>query len=311
MYALYLVLLLLLLPQAAVGQTACPHIEVKVLTLNVTDLPMPAYLAESLYYGFDAALRSRNYTVGENVRVTLVNKSTTMAGSGKAIENALKNDSSIFIIANVIGDATLRKYLPVIEREKVISFAPFTGSTVVRRWSPYLYFVRAHPLAELFALIRYALSHLRVRRLGFMYLQGVAFGDEEYDAAEDAMMKFGYELIGVFSVESSLTRGAKKAAFDAAWEAFADTLPQAVIVFGAPIKDTAEFIKRMLTDKRTAGAYLLVPSAVQEITVETWRSAVKDGLKFVPGQVIATGTDPLADDTRYEVIQRFQGVMRG
>ncbi|KAF8291366.1 hypothetical protein TcYC6_0122160 [Trypanosoma cruzi] len=40
-YALYLVLLLLLLPQSGVGQAACPEIKVKVLTLNVTDLPVP------------------------------------------------------------------------------------------------------------------------------------------------------------------------------------------------------------------------------------------------------------------------------
>ncbi|RNC32505.1 receptor-type adenylate cyclase [Trypanosoma cruzi] len=39
-YALYLVLLLLLLPQSGVGQAACPEIKVKVLTLNVTDLPV-------------------------------------------------------------------------------------------------------------------------------------------------------------------------------------------------------------------------------------------------------------------------------
>ncbi|KAF8279703.1 hypothetical protein TcBrA4_0102920 [Trypanosoma cruzi] len=77
-YALYLVLLLLLLPQSGVGQAACPEIEVKVLTLNVTDLPIPAYITESLHHGFVAALWSRNYVVGDNVRVTLINKSTTM-----------------------------------------------------------------------------------------------------------------------------------------------------------------------------------------------------------------------------------------
>ncbi|KAF5219180.1 hypothetical protein ECC02_007876 [Trypanosoma cruzi] len=309
-YALYLVLLLLLLPQSGVGQAACPEIEVKVLTLNVTDLPIPTYLSESLYHGFVAALWSRNYIVGDNVRVTLINKLTTMAESGKAVEEALKANPSIFILANVIGDATLEYYLPVIRNRKIISFAPFTGSTVIRGWDPYLYFVRADPLAELFALIRYALTFLRVRRLGFMYLEDVSFGDEEYEATKNVMTRFGYNLSGVFAVKSSLAHEAENSVFDAAWEAFANTLPQAVIVFGAPIKDTAKFIKRMLTDNRTASAYLLVPSAVQDITVETWRSAVAGGIKFVSGQVIATGTNPLADDTRYAAIRRFQDVMR-
>ncbi|EAN97111.1 receptor-type adenylate cyclase, putative [Trypanosoma cruzi] len=309
-YALYLVLLLLLLPQSGVGQAACPEIEVKVLTLNVTDLPIPTYLSESLYHGFVAALWSRNYIVGDNVRVTLINKLTTMAESGKAVEEAFQANPSIFILANAIGDATLEYYLPVIRNREIISFAPFTGSTVIRGWDPYLYFVRADPLAELFALIRYALTFLRVRRLGFMYLEDVSFGDEEYEATKNVMTRFGYNLSGVFAVKSSLAHEAENSVFDAAWEAFANTRPQAVIVFGAPVKDTAKFVQRMLTDNRTAGAYLLAPSAVQDVAVETWRSAVKDDIKFVSGQVITTVTNPLADDTRYAAIRRFQDVMR-
>ncbi|PBJ72393.1 receptor-type adenylate cyclase [Trypanosoma cruzi cruzi] len=309
-YALYLVLLLLLLPQSGVGQAACPEIEVKVLTLNVTDSPMPAYLTESLYYGFVAALWSRNYVVGDNVRVTLINKSTRIAESGKAVEEAFQANPDIFILAVSMGDATLHYYLTVIRNREIVSFAPFTGSTVIRGWDPYLYFVRADPLAELFTLIRYALTFLRVRRLGFMYLEGVFFGDYEYEATKNVMTRFGYNLSGVFAVKSSLTHEAESSVFDAAWEAFANTLPQAVIVFGAPIKDTAKFIQRMLTDNRTAGAYLLAPSAVQEITVETWRSAVAGGIKFVSGQVITTGTNPVARDIQYAAIRRFQDVMR-
>ncbi|EAN82586.1 putative receptor-type adenylate cyclase [Trypanosoma cruzi] len=41
-----------------------------------------------------------------------------------------------------------------------------------------------------------------------------------------------------------------------------------------------------------------------------WRAAVAGGVEFVPGQVITTGTNPLAKDTQYEAIQRFQEVMR-
>ncbi|RNE95517.1 receptor-type adenylate cyclase [Trypanosoma rangeli] len=39
----------------------------------------------------------------------------------------------------------------------------------------------------------------------------------------------------------------------------------------------------MLADGRTAGAYLLAPSAVQDVVFETWRAVVADGgAKFVP-----------------------------
>ncbi|KAF8300135.1 putative receptor-type adenylate cyclase [Trypanosoma cruzi] len=143
-----------------------------------------------------------------------------------------------------------------------------------------------------------------------MYLQGVSFGDREYAQAQRVMSRMGYELSGVFSVESSVTGVARKEVFDAAWEAFAETRPQAVIVFGSPINDTAEFVRRMLTDRRTAGAYLLAPSVLQDLVLRVWRAAVAGGVEFVPGQVITTGTNPLAKDTQYEAIQRFQEVMR-
>ncbi|RNE97080.1 receptor-type adenylate cyclase [Trypanosoma rangeli] len=117
---------------------------------------------------------------------------------------------------------------------------------------------------ELLALLRFAVTRLRVLRLGFMYLQNVSFGDRECKLAQRVMSGMGYKLSGVFTVKSSLTGEADPKEFDAAWERFAVTRPQAVIVFGSPLSDTAKFIVKMLTDDRTASAYLLVPSALQE-----------------------------------------------
>ncbi|ESL05226.1 receptor-type adenylate cyclase, partial [Trypanosoma rangeli SC58] len=125
------------------------------------------------------------------------------------------------------------------------------------------------------------------------------------------MSGMGYKLSGVFNMRSAGPRGTDPREFDAAWERFAATRPQAVIVFGSPISDTKKFIKKMLTDHRTAGAYLLAPSAVQDVALENWRAVVADGgAKFVPGQVISTGVNPLAKDMEYEAIEHFQGVMR-
>ncbi|EKF33074.1 receptor-type adenylate cyclase, putative [Trypanosoma cruzi marinkellei] len=195
-------------------------------------------------------------------------------------------------------------------RHGLVSFAPFTGSSLVRGWNPNFYFLRADPAAELLALQRHALAHLRVRRLGFIYMEGDYFGGIEYELAERAVSGMDYELSGVFSVEGSVTGGAKKEVFDAAWKAFADTQPQAVIVLGSPIKDAVKFVRRMLTDKRTAGAYLLAPSVLQDLVLRVWRAAVAGGVDFLPGQVSTTGTNPLAKDKQCEATQRFQKVMR-
>ncbi|KEG07006.1 receptor-type adenylate cyclase, partial [Trypanosoma grayi] len=223
----------------------------------------------------------------------------------------MEEHKDIIALQGIIIDDIVRLATPALEKYSLVAFAPITGSGAVREWNPNLYFLRADPKGELLALIRYSLSFLRVYRLGFMYLQNVAFGDEEYTHAVKLLAMVGYELCGVFTLESSLTGSADDGVFNATWEEFAATRPQAVIVFGAPVKDTAKFITRMLTDKRTAGAYLLSPGVLQDFVVSTWREAVDGGVPFVSGQILTTGPNPLAKDTHYEAIQRFQTVMRG
>ncbi|KEG05894.1 receptor-type adenylate cyclase, partial [Trypanosoma grayi] len=172
------------------------------------------------------------------------------------------------------------------------------------------YFVRTSPAAEVLGLLRHAVSFLLVRRLGFMYLQGLSFGDKEYQIAQQTMSKMGEEFSGVFTLNGSYTGSADDAVFNAEWEKFAATRPQAVIVFGARVNDTVKFIKRMITNTSTADAYLLGPFALQDILLSTWREAVAGGAKFVNGRLITTGTNPLAKDTRYNAIKRFKNEMK-
>ncbi|PWV05981.1 putative receptor-type adenylate cyclase [Trypanosoma cruzi] len=49
---------------------------------------------------------------------------------------------------------------------------------------------------------------------------------------------------------------------------------------------------------------------LQDYFLRAWHGAMAGGVEFVPGQVITTGTSPLAKDTQYEAIQRFQNVMQ-
>ncbi|KAF8295696.1 receptor-type adenylate cyclase [Trypanosoma cruzi] len=305
---LFFALLLLLDLPYAVAQPSGGDRVVKVVSFEFGITLLDAF-SRNIMAGFNASLHSRNNSIMNGVRVEIVEKKTKFTNYASDLSAALKADNDIFAVVGHCGDKLLLNIKDVLAERDVVAFSPFTGSSLVRGWNPNFYFLRAEPAAELLALLRHALAHLRVRRLGFMYLQGVSFGDREYAQAQRVMSRMGYELSGVFSVESSVTGVATKV-FDAAWEAFAETRPQAVIVFGSPINDTAKFVKRMLTDRRTAGAYLLAPSVLQDIVLRVWRAAVAGGVEFVPGQVITTGTNPLAKDTQYEAIQRFQEVMR-
>ncbi|KAF5216192.1 hypothetical protein ECC02_011059 [Trypanosoma cruzi] len=305
-----LLLLALFSPQGAASQSAVTDIHVKLWIMRKMNQVRLKGTPLAFYSGMNASLWSRNCTVAEGVRVEVVEKEEAQEGNIAVLEEEIRKDENVLALVGKQSKEFLQLVLPLLWKYDLVSFAPFTGSSLVRGWNPSLYFVRADPAAELLALLRHAWTHLRVHRLGFMYLQGVSFGDREYEQAQRVMLGMGYNLSGVFTVKSSVSGGAKKEVFDAAWKAFAKTQPQAVIVFAPPIQDTVKFINRMLTDNRTAGAYLLAPLMLQDYFLRAWHGAVAGGVEFVPGRVITTGTSPLAKDTQYEAIQRFQNVMQ-
>ncbi|ORC86661.1 receptor-type adenylate cyclase, partial [Trypanosoma theileri] len=307
---LCLIHLLVYTPHSALCQgTGIKNDTVKLLAFRLIDYPVSANLINGIDAGFNASLFSYNFTTVEGVRVEIILKETAIAKIGATVDDAINEHPEIMAVQGPFGDAPLSYAMSAIKKHNLVAFGPLTISSNVRTWDPNLYFVRPDPGAELLAMVRHAIGSLRVRRLGFMYLQGVAYGDLEYVQLLNVLSKIGYELSSVFTVKSSLTVPAEDALFNATWEAFADTRPQAVLIFGSPLQDTAKFIQRMLTDKRTAGAYLLGPSGVQEMLVRVWRRAVEAGVPFVSGQVITTGTNPLATDTRYVAMERFQTAM--
>ncbi|PWU99315.1 putative receptor-type adenylate cyclase [Trypanosoma cruzi] len=311
-YLFFALLLLLALfsPQGAASQAAVTDTHVRLWLMRKMNQVRLKGTPLAFYSGMNASLWARNCTVAEGVRVEVVEKEEVQEGNIAILEEEIRKDKNVLALVGKQSGEFLQLVLPLLKKYDLVSFAPFTGSSLVRGWNPNLYFVRADPAVELLALLRHAWTHLRVHRLGFMYLQGVSFGDREYAQAQRVMLGMGYNLSGVFTVKSSMSRGAKKEVFDAAWKAFAKTQPQAVIVFGPPIQDTVKFIKRMLTDYRTAGAYLLAPLMLQDFFLRAWQGAVAGGVELVPGQVITTGTSPLAKDIQYAAIQRFQRVMR-
>ncbi|RHW71110.1 hypothetical protein DPX39_080053900 [Trypanosoma brucei equiperdum] len=151
---------------------------------------------------------------------------------------AVQNKSELPIVLGPVGDETTLHLTSELEKFGIVAFSPFTGSSDVRVWKKSLYFLTASPIAQVLALIRYAVSQLRLQRLGFMYLKGVFYGDKEYKLTLKVMSIMGRKLCGVFELDSSTDGRASDDDFEAAWKRFAPTMPQGVIVFGSPIEDT-------------------------------------------------------------------------
>ncbi|ORC84798.1 receptor-type adenylate cyclase, partial [Trypanosoma theileri] len=205
---------------------------VKLLALNITDHPVSPHTLHAAVAGFNAALWSRNCTVADGIRVKIVTKYTTFEASEKTVDEALTEDPDILAVQGLFGDTAVELTLPAIAKHRSVAFAPFAAFSSLRTWNPVVYFLRPEPAAELLALVNHAVNKLHVRRLGFMYLQNSLFGKGDYEQAVRVMSDMGYELCGVFTLNSSLSEPADEAVFNATWDAFADTRPQAVIVFG-------------------------------------------------------------------------------
>ncbi|CCD12732.1 unnamed protein product [Trypanosoma congolense IL3000] len=274
---------------------------------------VPDNFVEAVNAGFNASLASRQWTVAHNMRVKVTAPRTSGTPPIVALENAIKeNEGSFFLLLGPMGDFTTNpSFVPTLKSQNLVAFAPLTASTASRGWNPNLYFLRVSATAELLALIRYAIGQLRTLRLGFMYLRNVSFGEEEYSLAVRIMNRMGHEFCCVFTVKSSLTGQGLDDDFRSAWIAFTKRNPQAVILFAPPSKDTEKFVRMVVSDARTNKAFLLAPSILQLVMERMWREALNVvSAPFVSGQVVLVGINPLATDTQYHAIKRFQENVR-
>ncbi|EKF26495.1 receptor-type adenylate cyclase, putative [Trypanosoma cruzi marinkellei] len=186
---LIVALLLLLDLPCVVAQSSGDDRVVKVVSFEF-DIPLLVSFSRNIMAGFNASLHSRNNSIMNGVRVEIVERKAKHANYASDLSAALDEDSSIYAVVGHCGGDLLLNIKDVLAARNVVAFDPFSGSSLVRGWNPNLYFLRADPAAELLALLRYALAHLRVRRLGFMYLQGVSFGDREYAQAQRVMLEW-------------------------------------------------------------------------------------------------------------------------
>ncbi|CCD14321.1 unnamed protein product [Trypanosoma congolense IL3000] len=263
-----LLLLLLVVCGAAPGSTT--NLTVKVFNLYHSFHMSNLYLA-AIVAGFNASLASRDSTVPLRVHVETAPYLATNETTKQFLVDHMTNENGneLPIVLGPVGDRNTLSVVSLLKEKNVVALAPFTGSSNVRGWNKNLYFTNAGPTMELVALVRYAVNNLRLRRLGFMYLKNVSFGDEEYTLAVSLMAGIGRQLSGVFTLNIVNGQAAVDDEFHAEWERFAATQPQGVIVFGSPLADTRRFLKQMVIDNRTRMAYVLLPSVLQFIVVSS------------------------------------------
>nr|AEL79570.1 adenylate cyclase [Trypanosoma evansi] len=303
----FLIPLLLVLPHIVRPLAAKKSIKVKVYNLLFTNRA-PRRSIETMGVGLNASFAARHWATAENVTVEIIPPPPRSVSTLKLLETAAdQNKGEFFVVVGPMGDTRTLAVLPLLRQEDLVAFAPLTGSSAVRGWDPHFYFLTPAPNAELIALLRYAINRLRLLRVGFMYLQGVHFGDREYQETLKLMTRMGRRLCGVFTKMHAATVMRADEEFDSLWEEFVMTHPQGVIVFTPPIREALKFVRRVAMDARTRGVYVLAPSAMQFVIGATWRTAVEEAaVPYIPDRVIVAAPNPLASETKYHAVRRFQ-----
>ncbi|XP_018644076.1 receptor-type adenylate cyclase, putative [Schistosoma mansoni] len=298
-------LVLLMIVSAASLSGAADDIHVKVYYL-LYGAAVPAHYNDAIGIGFNASMASKQWLRESNVSVEVVHPSSYDAEPVDGLQTAIEqNRDELFVSVGPLNDADALSFMPLLKQENLVTLGPYTGSNSVRGWNPNLYFLFVSPVAELLTLLRFAVTQLRLRRIGFMYLQNVSFGDNEYLLAVELMSHMGRELCGVFTVKSSVTGEADSSEFDTAWNRFAETHPQGVIIFSPLSEDTAKFIKNMIVDNRTRDAHFLSTLPHEAEIESAWRWAA-DALNVTlkTDQVILTGVVPRPTSTEYAAVRR-------
>ncbi|RHW68775.1 Adenylate and Guanylate cyclase catalytic domain containing protein [Trypanosoma brucei equiperdum] len=287
---------------------------VKVLSLMFNSAGATVDIINSLNVGFNASLAAQNWTVVAGIDVTVIRPPSYNVSAAEYLENYVKNaddGESLLVVFGPMGEGNIRKSYKVLKEHNLVAFAPLTELTESRKFLPNLYFLRPEPSAELVALIRYAVNHMRVLRLGFMYTESLAGAPSAHSRATELMSQLGYELCCLFTVPNDVEETASGEAFEAEWEKFAQNLPQAAIMFTRINDYTKQIVGRLVSDQRTATTVLLAPSLLQKSLVAVWRQALEaSNVSFVPHRLIQTGTNPLAKTTYFGAIRRFQNEAR-
>ncbi|CBH17551.1 receptor-type adenylate cyclase GRESAG [Trypanosoma brucei gambiense DAL972] len=298
-----------LLALLSVGVRVAAGAEVTVNILYLMYNPkFPKVSVDALSTGFEASLAARRGDIPNGVKVSVIRPSSHDQPIEELFESAVEASKGKLLIAvGPLGNDNVLWSLEHLKNNDVVAFSPLTYSDEARGWNRHLYFTTAEPDAELLTLIRYFAVTLRLSRLGFMYLSDSFFGKESHAFTLKILSGMGYELSGTFSLEGTGGLEVVSTAFDAEWEQFVNTRPLAVLLLGSPNLVTREFVRRMATDDRTTGVYVLAPSSAQVFLINTWRDALEEsGRELIPGQLIISGVNPLPNHARFAVVKRFR-----
>lgn len=151
--------------------------------------------------------------------------------------NKLISEDKVFALFGYVGTPTSKAVMPIIDKEKIIFFGPFTGAEFLRNpVKKYVFNVRSSYFNEAEAQVEYLTSKLGIKKIG-IFIQDDAYGIAVKGGIARALEKRKLPLVG----EGRYKRNTEDV--DSALNALRAANPEAVSMVGT-YKAMAAFIKK-------------------------------------------------------------------
>lgn len=230
---------------------------------------------------------------GRKIRVISYDDGYEPRNTVKNTQRLIATDR-VFALFGYVGTPTSKAILPLINREKIIYFGPFTGAEFLRNpVNKYVFNVRSSYFDEAEAQIEYLTSELKVSEVG-LFIQDDAYGLAVKGGIIRALRKRGLQLAG----EGRYLRNT--ADISTGLADVRKTKPKAVSMVGT-YKAMATFIK----EARSSGfdPYFLNVSFVGTDALINELDGKGDG-------TLVTQVVPTPEDSAIKVVKQYQADMR-
>eukprot|EP00796_Vickermania_ingenoplastis_P007392 gene7392-5205_t len=271
--------------------TAEPYYFLNLMSVVTREYPFPA--AE----GVKAAL----YTAKSNgIEVELVEPSDPNASVESIINETLKNTPGLLGMIGPLSDELLEAVCKYTEEKDptLTAFSPYTYFTETRMWSMQKYFMRASPVAEIYAIVTNLLQVGKFRRIGIMHLTGSAFSESGYKTLKSALYT-AHQVIPIEYIEQASSPNVNLVAFDE----FMAQSPQAIIMYAVEGHHTLQFVQLCTGNPHLSQIPLLFTSGGYTAMYKSMMQSFDYNFYF-------TSTNLLPTDTQFQQVQAFEKEMK-
>ncbi|THB75795.1 MAG: leucine/isoleucine/valine-binding protein [Desulfobulbaceae bacterium] len=247
--------------------------------------------------GLIAAFAKANEEGGIQGREILLKSKDDGYEPDKAIKNTLEfiTEDQVFMLIGEVGTPTSKAVIPLVEKNKIPFFAPFTGAEFLRNpFRKYVINIRASYFQEMERLASYLIGKKKLTRIACFY-QNDSYGFAGLQGIKKALAKRNMELVSTGSYERNTV--AVMGAINDIYKAS----PEAVVLVGA-YSACAEFIK---LSENMVGKDIIFGNISFVGT-----DSLKETLGSYGANVVVTQVVPIPQDGSLPIIQEYQEAMK-